>query len=101
MATNVKIKLLTKNSAWHTTNATLVLGLGRVIFQSGTNPMISKVGDGTTQLQNLKWRETEIVLTGLVAGNNTAITATQTLLGAMADLQKQIDYINDNALFDL
>ncbi len=51
-----KIRLLTKDAAWHTTNAALVLGAGRVVFLSGTNPMKWKVGDGATTLVNLKWQ---------------------------------------------
>jgi hypothetical protein len=52
---NKTIRLLTKDSAWHTTNASLILGLGRVIFLSGTNPMRFKIGDGVTELATLKF----------------------------------------------
>ena len=94
------IQLATKSQAWHNANATLVVEAGRPIYLEGTNPLICKVGDGTTQLQNLKWSQLDIVLTGLGAGSNAQITATDTLLEALAKLQAQIDYLNDNSLIN-
>jgi hypothetical protein len=64
-ATTAKIRLLTKNAAWHTTNAALVLEEGRVIYLSGTNPMRSKVGDGVSSLAALQFAD-EIVFTSIV-----------------------------------
>lgn len=58
MAVNAKICLLTKDAAWHTTNAAIVLDAGRVVYLSGSNPMKSKVGDGVTALSALEWQNT-------------------------------------------
>jgi hypothetical protein len=69
------IQVATKNEAWFSTNATLVLEQGRIICLLGSNPMKFKIGDGTTQLQNLLFLtelSTKIVTP---AGNNQA-TAT-------------------------
>lgn len=102
--TNAKIQLLTKNQAWHTSNATLVLEAGRVIFLSGVAPMISKVGDGATELQNLKWRETGVLLTSLTVPTlpdgatclSTSILATDSMLEAMQKIQAQLNFIKNN-----
>lgn len=70
---NVNIKLGYKDSAWFAANATLVLLAGQVVYlqQTGTY----KIGDGTTQLQNLAFKgiaqQTDIVVATVV--NNTGV----------------------------
>jgi hypothetical protein len=50
---NVDIQIGYKDSTWFTSNATLVLKVGQMVYleQTGTY----KIGDGTTQLQNLSF----------------------------------------------
>jgi hypothetical protein len=66
---NVDIQIGYKNSAWFTTNATLVLKVGQVVYleQTGTY----KIGDGTSQLSVLSF------------------------LGAGSSITKTSDLIND------
>ena len=70
---NVNIQLGYKDSAWFAANATLVLLAGQVVHlqQTGTY----KIGDGTTQLQNLTFKgiaqQTELVVATVV--NNTGV----------------------------
>lgn len=70
---NVNIQLGYKDSAWFTANATLVLLAGQVVHlqQTGTY----KIGDGTTQLQNLAFKgisaQTDLVVATVV--NNTGV----------------------------
>ena len=70
---NVNIQLGYKDSAWFTANATLVLLAGQIVYlqQTGTY----KIGDGTTQLQNLAFKgiaqQTDIVVATVV--NNTGV----------------------------
>ena len=70
---NVNIKLGYKDSAWFAANATLILLAGQVVYlqQTGTY----KIGDGTTQLQNLAFKgiaqQTDIVVATVV--NNTGV----------------------------
>ena len=70
---NVNIQLGYKDSAWFAANATLVLLAGQVVYlqQTGTY----KIGDGTTQLQNLAFKgiaqQTDIVVATVV--NNTGV----------------------------
>lgn len=70
---NVNIQLGYKDSAWFAANATLVLLAGQIVYlqQTGTY----KIGDGTTQLQNLAFKgvaaQTELVVATVV--NNTGV----------------------------
>lgn len=70
---NVNIQLGYKDSAWFAANATLVLLAGQVVHlqQTGTY----KIGDGTTQLQNLAFKgisaQTDLVVATVV--NNTGV----------------------------
>lgn len=70
---NVNIQLGYKDSTWFANNATLVLLAGQVVHlqQTGTY----KIGDGTTQLQNLTFKgiaqQTELVVATVV--NNTGV----------------------------
>ncbi len=70
---NVNIQLGYKDSAWFTTNATLVLLAGQVVYLQQTGQY--KIGDGTTQLQNLVFQglaqETQLVTATVV--NKTGI----------------------------
>ena len=47
---NVKIRHLSKDQTWHTANATWVVEQGRIVILTGANPLLFKIGDGTTQL---------------------------------------------------
>jgi len=70
---NVNIQLGYKNSAWFTANATLVLLAGQVVYLQQTGQY--KIGDGTTQLQNLVFQglaqETQLVTATVV--NKTGV----------------------------
>ena len=70
---NVNIQLGYKDSAWFTTNATLVLLAGQVVYLQQTGQY--KIGDGTTQLQNLVFQgiaqETQLVTATVV--NKTGV----------------------------
>lgn len=69
---NVKIRHLSKDQTWHTANATWVVEQGRIVILTGANPMLFKIGDGTTQLQNLEWSNgTKTLAEVLLAGNKT------------------------------
>lgn len=70
---NVNIQLGYKDSTWFAANATLVLLAGQIVYlqQTGTY----KIGDGTTQLQNLAFKgisaQTDLVVATVV--NNTGV----------------------------
>jgi len=70
---NVNIQLGYKDSAWFTANATLVLLAGQVVYLQQTGQY--KIGDGTTQLQNLVFQglaqETQLVTATVV--NKTGV----------------------------
>jgi len=70
---NVNIQLGYKDSTWFTTNATLVLLAGQVVYLQQTGQY--KIGDGTTQLQNLVFQglaqETQLVTATVV--NKTGV----------------------------
>lgn len=75
---NVKIRHLSKDTTWHTANATWVPELGRIVVLTGANPLLFKIGDGTTQLQNLEWSNgTKTLAQVLLAGNMTGGTKIQ------------------------
>ena len=70
---NVNIQLGYKDSAWFTANATLILLPGQVVYLQQTGQY--KIGDGTTQLQNLVFQglaqETQLVTATVV--NKTGV----------------------------
>jgi len=57
---NVKIKHLAKNQAWHDANASWVVDVGRIAILTGSNPLLFKIGDGSTALENLAWQNLTI-----------------------------------------
>ena len=68
---NVKIKHLAKDQTWHDANATWVVDVGRIVILLGSNPLRFKIGDGTTQLQNLVWQNlTTSTLAQILANDN-------------------------------
>ena len=70
---NVNIQLGYKDSSWFTANATLILLAGQVVYLQQTGQY--KIGDGTTQLQNLVFQgiaqETQLVTATVV--NKTGV----------------------------
>jgi hypothetical protein len=77
---NVDIRLGYKDSAWFTSNATLVLKVGQMVYlqQTGTY----KIGDGTTQLSALSFlggaaTSTDLVIATVVNKTGTNLLASQ------------------------
>jgi hypothetical protein len=77
---NIQIKLGYKAASWFTTNATLVLASGQVVYRSSDGKY--KIGDGSTQLQNLTFYG------GATSGTWGSITGT---LSSQTDLQSALD----------
>jgi len=70
MAT-VELRYDPKDSAWFTTNATMVLKAGEPAYHSVTGKF--KLGDGTTQLQNLEFLNNESQLITATVVNKTGV----------------------------
>jgi hypothetical protein len=70
MAT-VELRYDPKDSAWFTTNATMILKAGEPAYHSVTGKF--KLGDGTTQLQNLEFLNNESQLITATVVNKTGV----------------------------
>lgn len=66
---NINIRFPRKSGAWFTANATLILLDGQIVFQQGST--LFKVGDGTTQLQNLLFYNSVSTLAQVLLAGNT------------------------------
>lgn len=99
---NVNIQLGYKDSAWFTTNATLVLLTGQIVYLQQTGQY--KIGDGTTQLQNLSFKggtatETNTVIATVVnkTGSNLLASNYQAVKVSTAQGQRlAVDFAQAN-----